>query len=431
MFRVDARALYWAHTRAMPPCDREAPFLGYLRLLFGTQVDQANSPEGTMIWDRVQKTAQRIKTNDSLRVEREKTDHAVASGHDKVAKHADAVVELARDNADAVLNFARENADAVLDDARDKADELLQSGEGERHADPAARILVAERELADGALRDERDNADETLRRERAGYARSLRKFLPLERESTDRFLRSERMHSDDALVNRDDFLAIVTHDLRDLLGGIVMSAAVISKRAPQNEEGGKTLAQTGRIERCAARMNRLIGDLTDVASIDAGKLAISPSPGDLAVLIGEAEDLFRATASAKGISVVARIAAAPLMAAFDHDRILQVVANLISNSLRFTPAGGKIIIYGEPEGANLRLSVVDTGTGIPEGALDSIFERFSQADRQNRKGGLGLGLYISRCIIEAHGGRIWAQSQPGAGTTVALTLPGTAAGSS
>jgi signal transduction histidine kinase len=404
----------------------------------------SNSREGTMSWDRVQEnwkkvsgttkealgsllqgvslTPQRMKTNDSLRVEREKTDHAVAAMQEKLEKHADAVVELARDNADAVLSVARENADAVLDVARDKADELLRSGE--RHAEPAAVILVEERELADDALRDERDNADQTLRREREEYARSLRKFLPLERESTDRFLQSERMHSDDALVNRDDFLAIVTHDLRDLLGGIVMSATVISKSAPQNDEGKKTLVQTQRIERYAARMNRLIGDLTDVASIDAGKLAIAPALGDLAILITEAEDTFKATASAKGISVETRIATGPLLAAFDHDRILQVLANLISNSLRFTPEGGKIIICGEREAANLQLSVVDTGSGIPDGAHESIFERFSQAGGKHRRGGLGLGLYISRCLIEAHGGRIWAESQQGAGTKIFLTLP-------
>jgi signal transduction histidine kinase len=367
-------------------------------------------------------TPQRMKTNNSLRVEREKTDHAFAAGQEKVAKHADAVVELARGNADAVLNFARENADAVLDAARNKADELLESGE--RHAHPAAAILVEERGLADDALRGERDNADETLRREREDHARSLREFLPLERESTDRFLRSERLHSDDALVNRDDFLAIVTHDLRDLLGGIVMSASVISKSAPQNDEGKNTLAETQRIQRYAARMNRLIGDLTDVASIDAGKLAIAPSLRDLSVLITEAEDSFKATASANGISIVTRIAARPLMAAFDHDRILQVLANLIANSLRFTPEGGKIIIGAEREGADVRLSVVDTGSGIPEGALDSIFERFSQEGGKDRRGRLGLGLYISRCIIEAHGGRIWAESQPGAGSKVFLTLP-------
>lgn len=367
-------------------------------------------------------TPQRIKTNNSLRVEREKTDHAVAASQERIAKHADAVVELARDNADAVLNVARENADAVLDVARDKADQLLQSGQ--RYADPAAAILVEERELADHSLRDARDHADETLRREREAHARSLEKFLPLERESTDRFLRSERLHSDDALVNRDDFLAIVTHDLRDLLGGIVVSASVISRRALNNQDGSNTLVETQRIQRYAARMSRLIGDLTDVASIDAGKLAIAPSVRDLATLIAEAEDSFKATASAKGISVRSRITAPPLLAAFDHDRILQVLGNLISNSLRFTPEGGTIIISGERDAANIRLSVIDTGTGIAEGAVDSIFERFSQAGRTDRQGRLGLGLYISRCIIEAHGGRIWAESQAGAGAKVLLTLP-------
>jgi signal transduction histidine kinase len=366
-------------------------------------------------------TPQRMKTNNSLRVEREKTDHAVAANQEKVAKHADAVVEHARDNADAVLNVARENADAVLDVARDKADELLQSGE--RHADPAAVILEEERELADDALRDARDNADETLRREREGHARALNTFLPLERESTDRFLRSERMHSDDALVNRDDFLAIVTHDLRDLLGGIVMSASVISKSERQEANGSNTVAEAQRIQRYAARMNRLIGDLTDIASIEAGKLAIAPSVRDLANLIAEAEDSFKATAAAKGICLRSRIAA-PLLAAFDHERILQVLGNLISNALRFTPEGGNILISAQREAANVQLSVEDSGSGIPEGALDSIFERFAQAGPNARKGGLGLGLYISRCIMEAHGGRIWAESQRGAGARIVLTLP-------
>src|SRR5687767_12314489 len=254
-------------------------------------------------------TPQRVKTNNSLRVEREKTDHAVAASQEKVAKHADAVVALARDNADAVLHVARENADAVLDVARDKADELLQSAQ--RDADPAAVILMAERELADDALRDARDNADETVRREREDHARSLKKFLPLERESTDRFLRSERMHADHALVNRDDFLAMVTHDLRDLLGGIVVSASVIERSAPQPADGSDTLAETQRIQRYAARMNRLIGDLTDIASIEAGKLAIAPSVRDLADVIAEAEGFFKATASAKGICVLTRIPAA------------------------------------------------------------------------------------------------------------------------
>jgi signal transduction histidine kinase len=343
----------------------------------------------------------------------------VAAKQENVAQHADAVVGLARDNADAVLSVARENADAVLDAARDRADEMGDPGV----VPSVERRVIEERVLADEIIRGERDIADETLRQEREEYARTLKRFLPLERESTDRYLLTERIRSDDAVANRDDFLAIVTHDLRDLIGGIVMSATVLAKRAPQNEDGKNTLAETKRIERYAARMNRLIGDLVDVASIDAGKLAIAPAPQDLAIVIAEAEDTFRATASAKGILLGTQIDAAPLLAALDHDRILQVLANLISNSLKFTPQGGKITICGESEAAGIRLSVVDTGSGIPDDALERIFDRFAQVGRNDRRG-LGLGLYISRCIVEAHGGRIWAQSRPGAGSTILLTLP-------
>jgi len=354
-----------------------------------------------------------------LRTEREKADQAVAAKQENVAQHADAVVGLARDNADAVLSVARENADAVLDAARDRADEMADPGV----VPGVVRRVVEDRVLADEIIRGERDIADETLRQEREEYARTLRRFLPLERESTDRSLLTERIRSDDAVANRDDFLAIVTHDLRDLIGGIVMSATVLAKRAPQNEDGENTLAETKRIERYAARMNRLIGDLVDVASIDAGKLAIAPAPQDLAIVIAEADDTFRAAASAKGILLGTQIDAAPLLAALDHDRILQVLANLISNSLKFTPQGGKITICGESEAAGIRLSVVDTGSGIPDDALERIFDRFSQVGRNDRRG-LGLGLYISRNIVEAHGGRIWAESRPGAGSRICFTLP-------
>ena len=378
----------------------------------------ARSSSGVLHGDKL--APERERTNESLRTEREKTDQAVRAKQEDVAKHADAVVDRARDNAYEVLSLARENADTVLEVAREKADEILAPDA--RGAEPKAAI-VEERALADEALRDERDNADETLRLEREEYARTLVRFLPLERESTDRYLLTERNRSDDALANRDDFLAIVAHDLRDLIGGVVMSAALLSKRAPQNEDGNNIVAETKRIERYAARMNRLIGDLMDVASIDAGKLAVTPATRDLAILIAEAVDTFRATASAKGVSLETRIDAAPLLAAFDHQRILQVLANLISNSLKFTPRGGNIKIGGEQEQGSVRVSVEDSGCGIPDHALERIFERFSQVGKKDRRG-LGLGLYISRCIVEAHGGRIWAESQPGAGSKIGFTLP-------
>jgi signal transduction histidine kinase len=361
----------------------------------------------------------RDRTDASLRLEREKTDQAVAARQENVARHADAVVDRARENADAVLDDARETADAVLDAARDREDALRDPGGREETA-----ALAEERELADEALRDERECADDVLRAEREQYAHAMRRFLPLERESTDRYLRSERIRSDRALVNRDDFLAIVTHDLRDLLSGIVLSSTVLSKHAPQERADGTTLAETRRIKRYAARMSRLIGDLVDIASIDAGKLAVEPAPGNVALLIAEAADAFQAAAVARGIVLESRIDAAPLPASFDHDRILQVLGNLISNALKYTPKGGKITLVGERDGAGVRLSVSDTGPGIPEDALESVFERFSQVGSGDR-GGLGLGLYISRCLVKAQGGKIWAQRRPGAGSALVITLPG------
>ena len=246
---------------------------------------------------------------------------------------------------------------------------------------------------------------------------------MPLERERTDRYLLTERIRSDEALSNRDDFLGIVGHDLRDLLGGIVMSASLLAIRAPDADIEKQTLAHIDRIQRYAARMNRLIGDLLDVASIDAGKLAVTPVHGDVAAVISEAVDTFRAAASAKEIALETEIAERPLLAIFDHARMLQVFANLIANAMKFTARGGAIRVHGERTDANLRLFVSDTGRGIPAHQLETIFERFWQVGTNDQRG-LGLGLYISRRLVEAQGGRIWAESVEGAGSTFYVILP-------
>jgi signal transduction histidine kinase len=111
-----------------------------------------------------------------------------------------------------------------------------------------------------------------------------------------------------------------------------------------------------------------------------------------------------------------------PVPGEFDHDRMLQVLGNLISNSIKFTGPGGKIAVGAERADDELRFCVSDTGAGIPEDSLEAIFERFWQVGRNDRRG-LGLGLYISKCIVEAHGGRIWAESTRGEGTTVCFSI--------
>lgn len=347
---------------------------------------------------------ERDATDESLRAERKNLDQAIVEQLTEEQEEADEVVEQARDRAD-----------AVLDTARDKADDEAAV------AEPAD--LAAQRRVEDDALRDERATADETLAREREEQARILAALLPLERKKTDRHLLSERLRSDESLANRDDFMAMVGHDLRNLLSGIVLDAALVAQRAPQSEEGRGVVTGMERIQRYAARMNRLIGDLVDIVSIDAGRLAVHKARCDVAGLLAEVVDTFAASAADAGIALDLELADRPMPADLDRDRMLQVLANLIGNALKFTPRGGRVVLRGERADDTIRLTVTDTGGGIPAHLLEDVFGRFWQADDGDRRG-LGLGLHISRSLVEAHGGRIWAESAPGEGSSFQVVVP-------
>ncbi len=353
--------------------------------------------------------SEREQTDESLRAERANSDRALAERQATVEGEADLVVQR-----------ARQEADAVLAAARGKADESIRSGP----AEAAGRASVAdERVLEDQRLHHERAVADEALRLERAESAELLCTLLPLEREKTDRYLLTERVRSDDALSNRDDFLGIVSHDLRNLLGAIVLAATRLGKRAAGDSETLGTVADAARIQRYAARMNRLIGDLVDVASIDAGKLSVTLVQGDWALLLAESVEMFHGAAAAKNITLAVDGDHSPLLGVFDHERLFQVMANLVTNAMKFTPAGGQISLRAERVGDQIAFAITDSGCGVPAGMLESIFQRFWQVGSNDRRG-LGLGLYISRCIIEAHGGKILAESEPGRGCTVRFTVP-------
>jgi len=169
--------------------------------------------------------------------------------------------------------------------------------------------------------------------------------------------------------------------------------------------------------------MNRLIGDLVDIASIEAGVLAVTLEAGDPAHVVTEAVDTFQNQASASGISLMAELAPASSLVAFDPARILQVLTNLLSNAIKFTHANGKVVVRLEPVASELRFAVSDTGIGIPADKLATVFERFRQVTTNDRRG-VGLGLYISKCIVQGHGGRIWAESKIGEGSTFYFALP-------
>lgn len=350
-------------------------------------------------------TDSRHETDESLRTERDHTDRALARQQSAV-----------EDDADVIVKRARRNADAVLSTARDKADRQLDP-------DGTAGTRVAEaRATEDDALRDERAVADATLRAEREENACVLARLLPLEREKTDRYLLTERARSDDAVSNRDDFLGMVSHDLRNLLGGIVMSADLIADTAFDSDAGKLTVNGVSRIQRYAARMNRLIADLVDVSAIDAGILAMTKTRVDARAIVMEAVETFRDAAAKKGIVLDVSVTDASLDYELDRDRVLQVLVNLITNAIKFTDKG-TIHVRCEHGNDELRFSVEDSGIGIPTDMLERVFERFWQVGKNDRRGA-GLGLYISRCIVEAHGGKIVAQSKLGEGSRLSFALP-------
>jgi signal transduction histidine kinase len=344
-----------------------------------------------------QRRLEREQTDESLRVEREKADQNLEE-------------RAIDETADAVISRARRRADELLAAARAKTDRASAPGA------PVPKLLRSERAREDQVLQEERDNADEVLREERAEHLA----LLSRERQETDRDLSHERDLSDEAIATRDEFLAIVSHDLRNLLNGIVGSATLIEKGALRTD-----LVETHarRIQRAGARMNRLVGDLVDVASIEAGMLAVTREVGNPETVVTEAVDAFQVQAATAGLALTAEIEPPLPLAAFDAARILQVLTNLLSNAIKFTPAQGRIVVHAGGFGDEVRFAVTDTGPGIANHNLEAVFGRFLQIAPNDRRG-VGLGLYISKAIVQGHGGRMWAESQLGQGSTFFFTLP-------
>jgi signal transduction histidine kinase len=349
---------------------------------------------------------QRDETDKSLRIERDKTDTHIAQKRDVLEEEADEVVRIARQRADHVVQVTRDNADR------------------ERYPQSTAAEASSERERrrADVVLERERSHADVALEHERAKRKRYLDDFLAVEREATDQDLINERSHDDTLIATRDQFLGTVSHDMRSLLSGLSLTAELLIQHAPEGAGGDKMRRHSATIQRLVARMNRLVNDLLDVTSIEAGKLAVLLAPVEVATILRDTLDAFAPLAAAKRITLDADAGALPLHAPLDGGRILQVLANLVSNAIKFTPEEGRVSIRVRIEENELHFAVTDTGIGIPEDALQRVFERFRQVDQDRR--GLGLGLHISKGIVEAHGGRMWAESKPAAGSTFHFTLP-------
>jgi PAS domain S-box-containing protein len=249
--------------------------------------------------------------------------------------------------------------------------------------------------------------------------AEELARRASLSLENTRLYGTAER-----AIAARDEVLAVVAHDLRNPLGAIIMQTAALKGHVGEPESRASKASE--RIERAAGRMKRLIQDLLDVTRVEAGQLALDRVPLSPRDLVAEALDEQRALAAASSIELRAEVAEHVADLLVDRDRMLQVFENLIGNALKFTPAGGRITVGVVPQADAVLCYVRDTGSGVPTEEVPYLFDRFWQArrNREKRRAGAGLGLAIVKGIVEAHGGRVWAESALDEGTTFYFTIP-------
>lgn len=219
------------------------------------------------------------------------------------------------------------------------------------------------------------------------------------------------------AIRARDDVLAIVSHDLKNPLEAIYLSSALLLRTgaAPRLRRHAET------IQRSAARMDRLIRELLDLSSIEAGRLVVEPRPEPLDAVVEEALAGLSPLALERGIALAADIDGAREPVPCDRERILQVLSNLVGNALQFTPRGGHVTVRATLAPAEARVEVRDDGPGIAPAQLRRVFDRYWKSGSRR---GTGLGLSIAKGLVEAHGGRIEVESRPGAGSTFRFTLP-------
>ncbi|HVW29245.1 MAG TPA: CheR family methyltransferase [Polyangiaceae bacterium] len=236
------------------------------------------------------------------------------------------------------------------------------------------------------------------------------------------------RVEAERANRAKDLFLATLSHELRTPLSTMLMSAQVLSRAAGDNPRIQRASAS---VERAARAQSRLIDDLLDVSRIVSGKMMLDLGPVDLASVVQEAVDVARPSAEAKGLALEVAVENEVGAVYGDAVRLQQVVNNLLINSIKFTPKGGRVAVRLERTEGQAQLTVCDTGMGIRPEVLPQLFSRFVQADRSVTRthGGLGLGLAIVRHIVEAHGGEVQAESPgEGKGATFRVTLPAGAA---
>ncbi|MEA2706622.1 MAG: hypothetical protein QOH22_1410 [Gemmatimonadaceae bacterium] len=239
----------------------------------------------------------------------------------------------------------------------------------------------------------------------------------------TNQCLADARDAAEAASRAREEMLAIVAHDLRNPLNVVMIARGLLAEKDYPAERRNQLLAV---MQRATHRMNRLVEDLLEVVRQESGKMTLVLEAVPAADILDQSAEMCQPSATEHGIFLEIREPTPDLLVTADEERVLQVMSNLLGNALKFVPRGGSVVLGCERKGGEAVFSVADTGPGIAPEDLDLLFEKFWQRRRADSRG-VGLGLAIARGIVEAHGGRIWAESTLGSGSTFFFTLPAVA----
>ncbi|MGE0633359.1 MAG: ATP-binding protein, partial [Pseudobdellovibrionaceae bacterium] len=368
---------------------------------------------------------ERKNTDKSLELERERTSRSIAQARNKVELQTNKSIREDRSDTDQNIANARETADTLrYDQTKDTKDEKRRTEEAWT--------------LADAAVQLERSRIDDAMIRERQVMSSLEASLIYQERQQTDKSIAEERTITDNlvlsnsaklskekvehtktkaSLTTRDEFLAIVSHDLRNPIGAISSCMELLLEDSVDRKIDKETRNWLELAKRNADLSLRLISDVLDMERIAEGKLELTIAPGDIVKLIKEVMESFTYAAATKNVLLRSAPIAITGQLYFDQDRLAQVLSNLLGNALKYTPEGGKIVLYVDDSAdEDLTISICDTGIGIPEEEKAQIFKKFAQLGSKDRNG-LGLGLYISKMLVEAHGGKLWVESQLGIGS--------------
>jgi signal transduction histidine kinase len=254
---------------------------------------------------------------------------------------------------------------------------------------------------------------------------------LAYQRQVSARHIREAEEHARDAEAARQslrEFISMVSHELRTPVTAVLGSAQLLIRRQARSSDDvtERTLVA---VEQAAQRMRRLLDDLVDAGRAGAGHFSVVPAPVDLAEVVREVAALRGAAAPLHHLDVELPSDSGALRGTWDRARLEQVLANFVSNAARYAPEGTEIRITARRDGDAVVLGVSDHGPGIAEEDAARLFQPFSRLRRDAGIPGMGLGLYLCKAIVEAHGGRIWVESRVGEGSTFWISLPPRPAG--